>query len=341
MRLNSQLFLSVLDVKKSKGFTELMSRKLGYASTPENTGACLVVQRTFAYQLSKKIGKPAWQYEDFLVVVRLDGKRLVSQHVVTPTKLRSVVAPQMGSRKAPDVIKWFNSAVPDDTQLIRGLNDSTIVWNGNKWGTAEFVSEGNLMIGGREIGVGRHGKFKEMDLGRPFRVALGSPFGEFEDDGQGFVVPGPTPQPGRGGARDWLMQTDLDVHQTAGGGGYGGGAGGSSGVETGSTYSGSGTCAAQYSTVESCYGCCDTQGGQILAAGIATTTAVTTAAGAATLPGGPLAIVAILVVAVIGIAGSLTIAWVASDACKSACRNTLASSGGGGAIRDEEGNYIT
>jgi hypothetical protein len=343
MRLNSQLFLSVIDVNKSKAFTALMSRKLGYAATEDNTGACLVVQRTFAYQLSKKIGKPAWQYEDFLVVVRLDGKHLVSQHVVTATKLRSVVAPQFGSRKAPDVIKWFNSAVPDDTQLIRGLNGSTIVWNGNKWGTAEFVSEGNLMIGGREIGVGRHGNFKEMDLGRPFRVAMGSPFGEFEDDGTGFVIPGPTPQPNSPGARDWFMQTDTNIHQTVrGGGNYGGGAGGGSGVETGTTYSGSATCSAQYNSLDNCYACCDNQGGQILAAGIATTTAITAAAGTATLPGGPLAIIAVIVVAVIGVGGSLAIAWVATDACKSACNNTFASSGGGGgATRDEQGNYIT
>ena len=92
-RLNSQLFMSVIDTPKCNGLMEVISRKLGYEPTPENTGAALVVERTFAYQLSKRLGKPAWRYEEFLIVIRLDEGGLVSQHRLTPSTMKSIVVP--------------------------------------------------------------------------------------------------------------------------------------------------------------------------------------------------------------------------------------------------------
>jgi hypothetical protein len=342
-RLNSQLIISLIDMPQCKELQEVVSRKLGYQPTPENTGVALVIERTFAGQLSRTLGKPAWRNEEMLIVVRLDKGRLVSQHALTPSAMMSIVVPAPDEQKLEDNVKRFNAAIPDTSELIRGLNDSAIAWNGKQFGLVECVREEKLVMGNRVIDTGKFGQFRPADLGEAIRIGMTERHAEFNDPESGMTIPAPGPRPNQPGLRDWVMMGGpADIYGTAEGGSYGGGgAGGGSTVETGVGYSGTGTCAVQYSTLDACYACCDSLGASVLTAGITITTAVTTAGVAAMAPSLIGAVIAGVALAVIGVVGSVAVAYVATDTCKSACTNTLQPiAGGGDAARGPDGEWI-
>ena len=323
-RLNSQLFISVIDTKKTERLMDVISRKLSYEPTSQNTGAALVVERTFSHRLSKRLAKPAWRYEEALIVIQLGEGGLVSQHVLTSSTMKSILVSSSSQRKKSYDIDKFNAMIPHASELIRGLNDRAIAWNGKQWGLVEVVPEGSLVVGDRAIGTGKFGRFHPEDLGQALHLGMAERHSEYDDGASGLMIPTPGQEPDRPRFRDWLMTAgEPVVYQTAEGGSSGGGGVGGRSTETGLTYTGSGACAAQYSSRDACYACCDTQGSQVLAAGLAITTAVTAAGIAATAPSVIGAVIAGIALAVIGVTGSLVVAWTAADACKSACTNTL------------------
>ncbi len=342
-KINNQMLVSIVDVTKSKELQELISRKLGYQPTPENTGAAMVFERAFSPHTSQKLGKPAGRQEESLTVIHKDKDGLQSVHLITPSSMGAMAVPSVSGRKTEYDMAPFKGMIPGGSELIRGLNDSLVAWNGKQWGLVETAPKVNLAAGNRTIAVGKLGKFHQKEIGQTLYLGMAEPYMMYRDTESGFVIPAPGDapgQPGRSGFRDWFMQTDPTVYQSVGGGGYaggGGGGGGGSRVETGATYSGTESCAAEYSTLDACYACCDTQGSQILAAGISITTAVTAAGVTAAAPSVVGAIVGGILIAVIGVTGSLIISWMAADLCKSKCR-TFASSG---ATTGPDSRYVT
>lgn len=343
-RVNSQLFMSIIDTPKCKELLGVISRKLGYAPTPENTGAAIIMERSFAHSVSDILGKPAWRFEEFLVVIRLDAGTLVSQHLLTPSTMKSIVVPSSAKVPTKEGIEQYSTVIPEASDLIRGLNDAAVAWNGKQWGLVEFAAEGNIIVGNRTVGLGKFGQFRRTDLGQALRIGMAEWHVEHTDESSGLVIPSPGSSPNRPGFRDWIMTAgDIPTVQTSTGGGYGGGggAGNTSTVQTGSPYSGSGACSAEYTSRDACYACCDTQGSQVLATGLSITTVVTGAGVAAAAPSVIGAVIAGLVLGIIGVVGSFVVAYVAADACKSACSNTISSSGGGGATHGDDGEWIT
>ncbi len=339
-RLNNQLFLAVIDTGKSKELVGEISRRLGYKATRENTGAALVVERRFSYQLSNKLKKPAWAFDEFLLVTRLEDGGRVSPHVLTPTAMRSIIVPPASERKLKEAASEWNAMIPTSSKLIRGLGEAAVAWNGKEWGLVDVVPDGNLIVGGRTVEMGKLGKFRAADVGHALQVGMAGRHGEFDVPGSGLVIPGSAPR-GRGGFRDWFMvHSDVPIVVTsdpgdAGGGSGGGGGGGSQGgTDVTWVFSGTGSCARDFSSWQACHACCDGMGQSVLAVGLPVSLAIGTAV-ASTAVGVPIGVVvgAVLVIVTLGIA------WGVVEACKDACDN--ASGAGAGQTAGAGSEWIT
>jgi hypothetical protein len=75
--LNKQLFVSAIDLESSKELLQFASRKFGYDATPENTGAGLLIERSFEAAISRQFGKPAHSHFEAIILVRTDEDRIV------------------------------------------------------------------------------------------------------------------------------------------------------------------------------------------------------------------------------------------------------------------------
>jgi hypothetical protein len=328
----------------------MISRKLGYLVSSENTVVAIILERILT-SFSKRVGRPVWHSEETLLISRVEGNQIVFQHVLTPEIINSIVGPifhtsPTSKKKLEENIIKLEAAIPDSSEMIRGMNNSAIAWNGKQWGLTDITFGGKLYDGNRRFLAGKLGTFIARDLGKELRIGITADYTLFDDPLSRFLLPVATLRPDRSSLRDFLLyntavrgprhpqrrimmgeagaveDTVWDHRDPGSGGGTG-----ESADLSWLFFNGTATCAKNYTDQNACYGCCDSIGNDAFNAGLVVTAGITGTVAAyvipATAPGGPLGVVlGLLVVGIVGSAllvASIQTGAAVTEACKRAC----------------------
>lgn len=325
-QLNQQTYASVLDLGKSGPLVDLVSRKLGYLATPEETTALFLVTRTLDSYVSAKFDDICISYEETVFLFKVDQrKHRVQMHSLSRDGVRSVTlnkglgAEKPSQESSAQAVKNLNRIIPVAEKSIRGLNDTLIAWDGTQWGSVHYAFDQSLVLEGvckntNAFCILTSGGFRPSPVAlQALSAGLGSSYTKYEIPDKKLMLPGLVNPCNNLGHGRTLHGMAMTLTEDVGGGGAGGGGGGST-TNPALTSSGTGICLDRRDYV-SCANCCNTQALAIGATGAGGLTTILGVAVASTTPFPPLFFVVCAVAAVIIVATVIVV----NSSCISEC----------------------